>query len=515
MLARALSTTLGLLFAVVLLATAARRLRLPYPSLLALGGLVMALIPGLPRLELDPDVVLLVFLPPLLFGAGWRISWSEFVRNLRPIAILAVGLVLFTTVGIGLTAHALDAALPLGAALVLGAIVSPTDPLAASAVARHVRLPHSIITVLEGESLANDATGLVVYRIAVGVMLGGSFGLFYGSFMFLVMAAGGIAIGCLLGLLSAALQRLVEDPPVVFALQLLTGYAAYLPAERIGVSGVFAAASAGLVCGHYWSYSLDARSRLQAVAVWDTLDFLLNAILFLLLGLQLPVVLAEAPEHLGRLLLTGLAISVLAVLLRMGWMFAGALITRLRSGQTRAEARPGVVALLGWSGMRGVLSLATALAVPHTVASGAPFPGRATILFYAFCIIVVTLVVQGLPMPLVIRWLKIPRDEERPEQDRLARTRLAEAARDRLDQLMADGDDLTRELGAEMRARHQRLIDHVDASHAGRVAAELTRLRRELARAQRVALLDLYTRRLIDDKAFRRIERELDLEEMS
>ena len=294
MLAHTLGSVLGLLFAVVLLATMARRLRLPYPSLLALGGLVLALIPGLPRSTLDPEVVLLVFLPPLLFGAGWRISWNEFVQSLRPIAILAVGLVLFTTVGVGLAAHALDRTLPLGAALVLGAIVSPTDPLAASAVARQVRLPRRIITILEGESLANDATGLVVYRIAVAALLSGSFGILGGAFLFLVMASGGIAIGLVVGSVSVLLQRRAADPPIAFALQLLTGYAAYLPAEPLGFSGVFAAATAGLLCGYFWSRALGARSRLQAVAVWDTLDFLANAGLFLMLGMQLPVVLAQA-----------------------------------------------------------------------------------------------------------------------------------------------------------------------------------------------------------------------------
>ncbi len=512
MLAHTLAGVLALLFAVVLFATAARRLRLPYPSLLALGGLILALIPGLPRTQLDPEVVLLVFLPPLLFGAGWRISWSEFVQNLRPITILAIGLVLFTTVGVALAAHALDPSLPLGAALVLGAIVSPTDPLAASAVARRVQLPRRIITLLEGESLANDATGLVVYRLAVGAMLTGSFGVFGGIYLFLVMAVGGIAIGAIVGLVSVQLQRFIDDAPIEFAVQLLTGYVAYLPAEHIGVSGVFAAATAGLICGHYWSYALGARSRLQAVAVWDTLDFLLNAVLFLLLGLQLPVVRAQAGEHLGHLVLIGVGISVLAVMLRMGWMFAGSLIARLR-GEAREQMPANMIALIGWSGMRGVLSLATALAVPQTVASGAPFPGRATILFYAFCIIVVTLVVQGLPMPAVIAWLKIPQEQPRHEEDRLARTRLARAAHERLEQLMTEDDQLTRELATELRDRNQRLLARLDSAAAGRVAAELARLRREVARAQRAALLDLHTRQLIDEEAFRRIERELDLEE--
>src|SRR5262249_1612243 len=221
MLSHTLPTVLALLFAVVLFTTVARRLRLPYPSLLALGGLVMAIVPGVPRMELPPDVVLLVFLPPLLFGAGWRIPWREFVEQARPIGVLAIGLVLFTTVGIGLAAHALDPSLPLGAAFVLGAIVSPTDPLAASVIARQVGLPRQIITILEGESLANDATGLVVYRIAVGAMAAGGIGLFRGVGTFVLLTVGGVATGLVIGFISVQLQRLLEDPPIEFAVQLL------------------------------------------------------------------------------------------------------------------------------------------------------------------------------------------------------------------------------------------------------------------------------------------------------
>jgi monovalent cation/hydrogen antiporter len=523
-LTQTLAAVLALLFAVVLFTTVARRLRLPYPSLLALAGLVMALIPGLPRTGLAPEVVLLVFLPPLLFGAGWRLSVGELVRHLRPIIVLAVGLVLFTTVGVGLSAHALDPSLPLASAIVLGAIVSPTDPLAASAVARQVRLPRGVISILEGESLANDATGLVVYRIAVGAVVGGSFSIVGGAATFVLMAAGGILIGMLAGYVSVQLQRVVDDPPIEFALQLLTGYVAYLPAERVGVSGVFAAATAGLVSGHLWSYSLGARSRLQAVAVWDTLDFLLNAVLFLLLGLELPVVLAAAGSHdLRRLILTGIGVSVLAIALRMAWMFAGAMLARLRSSVSpKGEPRPraNVIALLGWSGMRGVLSLATALALPEQTSSGAPFPGRATILFYAFCVIIVTLVLQGLPLPWVIRILRIPREEPAHEMDRLARLRTARAARDRLDLFVKEDDELTRTVAGDLRTHYQRLIDDLEqkgvaATGGSRVQAELLRIRRELTHAQRTALLDLHARALIDDETFRRIERELDLEEQT
>lgn len=507
---------LGLLVAVVLLTTVARRLRLPYPSLLALGGLILAVLPGLPDVEIAPDLVLQVFLPPLLFSTGWRLSWREFVRNLRPIAILAVGLVLFTTIGVGVAAHWLAPELPLGAAFVLGAIVCPTDPLAASAVARQVRLPTSILTVLEGESLANDATGIVVYRIAVGAVASQSFSVMGGAYTFAVAAAGGIVIGVAIGAISVQVQRRIDDPPIEFAVQLLTSYASYFAAERIGVSGVFAAATAGLFCGQFWSYALGARGRLQVVPVWDTLDVLLNAVLFLLLGLQLPAVLRQSGESdLGRLLVIGLALSLLAVVLRMTWMFAGVVVARLRSAASTWP--PNVVALLGWSGMRGVLSLATALAVPAALADGTPFPARAHILFYAFATIVFTLVVQGLCLPYVIRLLKIPREEPNLDEDTIARSRMALAALDRLDDLIGEGDELRRELAAEMREGYRKLNERLDAEtrakQSGRVQTESALLRHEVARAQRQALLDLHRRHLIGSETFRRMERELDLDE--
>jgi len=510
-LSNTVSIFLGLMFAVVVFTSVARRLRLPHPSLLALGGLVMAFIPGLPRVQLNPNVVLLMFLPPLLFSAGWRIAWRELVAVLQPVTVLAIGLVLFTTFGVGLAASAVDPTLTLAAGLVLGAIVSPTDPLAASTIVRQVRLPQRLITILEGESLANDATGLVIYRIAVGAVMMGSFGIVRGAFTFAVVAVGGIAAGLIVGFLSVQLQKLVDDPPIEFALQLLTGYAAYLPAERVGFSGVFAAATSGIVCGHYWSYAFRAHSRLQAVAVWDTLDFLVNAVLFLLLGLQLPVVLAEAGKHdLRRLLLNGIGISLLAIVLRMGWVFAGALSPK-RGGLV---ASPRVIALLGWSGMRGVLSLATAIALPHITPSGAPFPGRATILFYAFCVIVVTLVVQGLPLPYVIRWLRIPREEPQFDQERQARIRTTRAARDRLEQLLSDGDELTRTVGAELRAQYQQLLEYYEKGATpqttDRSRIELRRIRAELGQAQRVALVDLHSRGLINNETFQRLGRELD-----
>jgi CPA1 family monovalent cation:H+ antiporter len=512
MLALRLPTLLGLLFAVVAFALTARRLRLPYPSLLALGGLILALVPRLPRLQLAPDIVLFVFLPPLLFSAGWRIPWPDFAALLRPITVLAIGLVLLTTIGVALVAHALEPSLPLASAIVLGAIVSPTDPLAASAVARRVRLPRAVITLLEGESLANDATGLVMYRIALGFVAVGHLALLHGAYTFVVIAAGGIAVGLVLGLLSVLLQRVANEPAIAFAIQLATGYMAYLLAEQIGFSGVFAAAAAGMLCGHFFSYALHAESRLLAVTVWDTLDFLLNATLFLLLGLQLPVVLAQIERPgLGHLLLRGLLLSGFAIALRMVWL----LVSTLR---TKSVLPLRLAVLVGWSGMRGVLSLATALALPTLTREG-PFAGRATIIFYAFCVIVVTLIGQGLALPLLIRFLRIPREETPRNADSLARLQVARTARDALTRLSEDGDTLTRELVEELRPRYIELLECLESEGAGpeseRRRTERARIRGHVIAAQRRALLDLYRGARIDSDTFRKIERELDLEEQA
>jgi len=510
-----LGMIMALLLAVAVFATLARRLALPHPSFLALGGLLLALVPGLPRFDLRPDVVLLVFLPPLLFSAGWRISWRDLLNNARPIALLAVGLVLFTTVGVGYAASFLHPGLPLVAAFILGALVSPTDALAASTVARKAALPRRLISIIEGESVANDATGLVVYRIAVAAFITGSFSLSGAAGTFVLASAGGAAIGLVVGWLSSLLQETVDDPPVEIVIQLVTGYAAYLPSEAFGFSGVFAAATAGIVCGHRSFRVMTSSTRLQASAFWDTLDFLANAFLFLILGFQWRVVLADAkPNNLSRLILEGTLVALTAIVLRMVWVFAATIIPRmLMPGLARRDPmpRPGVIVLLGWSGMRGVLSLVAAFALPSGLS------GRATIIFFAFCVIVMTLILQGLTLPLMIRLLGVSGDGPAGDEERVARRATASAARERLAELAAGRHEGERKEAAltllERYGRYMRHLEDDDREQVDARRREFRLLRRELVALQRNVLIDLHSRGQIGYDTVLRLERELDFEE--
>ena len=513
-----ISQTLGvimaLLLAVAVFATLARRLALPHPSLLALGGVLLALVPGLPRFDMPPDIVLLVFLPPLLFSAGWRISWRDLVANARPIGLLAVGLVLFTTVGVAYVASMLHPALPLVAAFVLGAIVSPTDALAASAVARQASLPRRLISIIEGESVANDATGLVVYRIAVSAAVLGSFSLPRAAVTFVLASAGGAAIGFAVGWLSSRLQEMVADPPVEIAIQLVTGYAAYLPSEALGVSGVFAAATAGIVCGHRSFRVMISSTRLQAGAFWDSLDFLANAFLFLVLGLQWRVVLSEAKtDAVGRLIMEGALVALAAIVLRMVWVFAATIIPRkISPGLARRDPTPpvGSIVLLGWSGMRGVLSLVAAFAIPHAL------PGRAIIIFFAFCVIAMTLILQGLTLPLMVRVLGVGGDGSRAQEERVARIATASVAKERLADLAARSEGGTREAALSLLERYNRYLQHLDEDNTQLATArrrEYRRIRHELTALQRTVLIDLHERGEIGHDTMLQLERELDFEE--
>src|SRR5882762_5259733 len=281
----------GLLAAVAGLALLARKLSIPYPILLVLGGVLLGLIPGLPRVRLNPELVFLFFLPPLLYPAALFMPWRDFRANLRLISLLAIGLVLFTTVTVGFLAHYFIQDLPLAAGFVLGAIVSPPDAIAASAIAERLRVPRRIVTILEGESLVNDATALVAFRFAVAAVLTGSFSLAHASGQFFIVAIGGVLIGLVVGVSTAWMQKRIDDPPIEITLSLLTPFAAYLPAEQLGVSGVLAVVTAGLHHGWRIPEITTSRSRLQAGPVWEMVEFLLNGFIFLLIGLQLPEVL--------------------------------------------------------------------------------------------------------------------------------------------------------------------------------------------------------------------------------
>ena len=432
---------LALMVAVAGLSVLARLVRVPYPILLVLGGLVLGFLPGMPEVALPPELVLVAFLPPLLYWAGFFSSPRDLRADARSISLAAVGLVLATTVAVAVAANAVVDGLGWAAAFALGAIVSPTDPLAATAIGRRLGVPRRLLTVLEGESLVNDATALVAYRVAVMAAVSGSFVAWQAGLRFVVGASGGVAIGLAVGWLVAEVRRRLDDPVVEIVVSVATGYAAYLPAEQFGVSGVLAAVTAGLYVGWRAPELASAPTRLLGFSFWEVLVYLANAVLFILVGLQLrPILSSLAGTPVAVLAGQALAVSAVVVAARMAWEFTIPYLVRVldrRPGQIMRRVGASERLVLGWSGMRGAVSLAAALALPQD------FPMRNLILFLTFSVILATLVVQGLTLPALIRRLRFEQDDAVEREELRARLAATHAAIDRLDQLA--GADWTRD----------------------------------------------------------------------
>jgi Na+/H+ antiporter len=419
----------GLLVAIVVLATLATRLRLPYAILLVLGGLLLGFVPGLPSIELNPELILMLFLPPLIYSSAWLTSWREFHANLRPILLLALGPVLVTTLVIAVVAHTI-AGLSWPVAFVLGAVVSPTDAVAASATAKQLGLPRRIVTVIEGESMVNDATGLVVYRFAVAAVMAGSFSLWQAGLQMVLVSLGGLVIGLVIAWPVAWLHRHLDDAPIEITITLLTPYAAYLVADALQVSGVLAVLSAGLYLSRQSSRFFSSNTHLQANAVW-------NVLVFLLIGLQLRSILASiASLSLLALVWQALLISLAIIAVRLAWVFPAAYLPRLRIRDPYPGWRQ--VAIVAWVGMRGGLSLAAALALPFTRTFGAPFPQRDLVIFFTFGVILATLVGQGLSLSPIIQLLGLERDRALEREHAQAHLVAARAALSRLDALATE-----------------------------------------------------------------------------
>jgi len=510
---------LGLMVAVAGLSVLARWVGVPYPIVLVLGGLVLGFVPGVPEVELPPELVLVLFLPPLLYWSAFFSSPRDLRADLRAISLLAVGLVLATMGAVAATAHALVDGLPWAAAFALGAIVSPTDPVAATAIARRMGVRRRLVTVLEGESLVNDATALVAYRVAVAAAAGGTFVAWQAGLRFVVGAAGGVAIGLVVGWLAAEVRRRLDDPPVEITLSLVTGYAAYLPAERLGASAVLAAVTAGIYVGWRAPELASAATRLLGFSFWDVLVYLLNAVLFILVGLQLHPILSGLTGHSAAALLGQAAlVAAVVIAIRLAWQFTTPYLIRAldrRPSQAARRVGPRERLVVGWSGMRGAVSLAAALALPL----GGAFPQRDLVVFLTFAVIFATLVVQGLTLPWLIRRLGVRDDGSEEREERGARLAAAEAALLRLDEL-ADAewtrDDTVERLRGAYDYRRRRL-----KSRAGKIEDDgyedrslaYQRLLRELLEAQRQAIIRLRNQGVISNDVMHRIERELDLED--
>ena len=396
---------------VAALGIVAKRIALPYPVLLVVSGLGLGFVPGLPELKIDPEIVLLCVLPPLLYPAARYTSWREFrTESFRSFCGWRVGLVLATTLAVGYVAHALGE-LPWAAAFALGAIVSPPDAVAATAITKRLRLPRRIVAILEGESLVNDATALVAVRFAIAAAVTGSFSARTASLHFFAVAAGGIVMGLIIAWLASRLQRLLDDVPVQITISLLTPFAAYLPAERLHVSGVLAVVTAGLYLGWRVPQIITSRMRINAQAFWEMVEFLLNGLVFVMIGLQLRGILDRlSGESFSRLFSHGAILSATVIAVRLLWVFPANYLPVFRRSRRGPPLNWRRLLLIGWTGMRGVVSLAVALALPLSLDDGSAFPGRDYILFITFFVIMVTLVLQGLSLPVVIRALGIKDD---------------------------------------------------------------------------------------------------------
>src|SRR5437660_508106 len=423
------------LVAVALLAIVAKKIRIPYPILLTIGGVVLALIPGLPAIHLEPQLVFNLFLPPLLYPAAVFTSWRDFRANLRSILPMAIVLVLLTMTATAYLFHNV-VGLPLAVGFVFGAIISPPDAVAALAVTQNLRVPRKIIVILEGESLINDATSFISFRFAVAAVMTGTFSLGQASSRFLFVAAGGVCVGLAVGWLATQLQRRLDDPPVQTMFSLLTPYVAYFAGEKLHVSGILAVVITGMFYGWHAPRILRGRMRLQALPVWETVIFVLNGVLFMLIVLQLPVVVRSLPPG-SMAQAAKLAVLVLAgiVLVRFAWIFGTSYLPRLLSRTFRHESPVPWqhTALTAWTGMRGADSLAGALAIPFALPNGDPFPGRDLILLLTFSVIFGTLLLQGLTLSPLVRWLKIVDDHVTEKEERVARLNANEAALARLE----------------------------------------------------------------------------------
>jgi Na+/H+ antiporter len=419
-----------LLLFVIGLAVLARRIGQPYPIVFVLGGLVLSFLPPVPDIVLHPDFVFLVVLPPLLFAAAHNSSWRDFRENIVSILMLAFGLVAFTVFGVGFAAHFFFSQLTWKTGLVLGAVVSTTDSIAATSIARKLGLPSRIVDILEGESLINDASGLLALSFTVDVIMTGhapTFRVAVGELLYLSL--GGLAIGLGLAWLQSRLIVNIEASSIESTIALITPYVVYLMAERLHTSGVMAVVACGLYLGHRQGQLLSLNARLESPGIWNTFDFVLNGIVFILLGLQISSVLAGIEGmKMGQLIAGGIMVSGVVILLRFAWVFPGAWVSQ--KSQTLFRKKPILidqrhVLIVAWGGMRGVIALAAALSLPETLRDKVtPFPARNIIIFFTFCVILVTLVLQGLTMPFIIRKLGLAQNQSQDREEQLARERM-------------------------------------------------------------------------------------------
>ena len=514
---------LALLVALAAMLIASPILRIPYPILLVLAGLGVSFIPGIPTIELPPDVVLVAVLPPLLYYSAYSTSLRDLRQNARSISLLAIGLVVATTCAVAVVAHEMIHNFPWSAAFVLGAVVSPTDPLAAMKITRRLGVPRRIVAIIEGESLVNDGSALVIYKVAVTAVVAGTFSVWDTGLRFLWSVIGGIGIGLVVGFLVAEVRRRLDNPPLEVTIALMTGYFAFIPAAAAGASGVLAVVTAGVYLGWLTPELTSVQTRLQGAGVWEILAFVINALLFALVGLQLSHILDSLTSTSDTTLMKdALIVTATVIVTRIVWIPINGYLPRwlFPSIRERDPYPPFSYALVvAWTGMRGAVSLAAALAIPLTTHSGGAFDERDLIIFLTFCVILGTLVLQGLTLPFLIQALPLEDDGVAEREETKARIHAADAAIARLEELVSENwvrEDTAERLRGLYGFRRNRFAERFDDGADGSIeerSQNYQRLRRELLEAERAAIVDLRRRRVINDDVMHRLERDLDLED--
>jgi Na+/H+ antiporter len=499
-----------------------RKLHLPLELTLLAGSLVIALIPGVPTIHIDSEIIFFVLLPPILFAAAYFTSWSEFKRNIRPISFLAFGLVIFTMCGMALAIKWLVPTLTWPMAFLFGAIVSPPDASAAATVTRTVGLPRRLQAVLEGESLVNDATALVCYRFALAALLSGEFHLTASVGHFLLLALGGVVVGLTIAHVALRLLVLIQDASAEALLTLITSFACYFAAESLHVSGVIATVAGGLYAGRTLPRWATPETRVEARALWNVTLLAVNALVFTMIGLQLPVILHGLGDvRLAELCRWAVILTCALVAIRFVWVFPATWLPRvLVPGLAKRDPMPsvGVIVVMGWTGMRGVVSLAAALTLPVTLADGSAFAERPLIIFLAYAVILLTLVIPTLTLPVLLRFLNLKDPQERHDEEARARVAMAQAAADRVAQLRESKphcETWLSELDSGYKRQLKRLAPNLESNAHSLLDPEDQKRRHlllELFESERGILHDLRSRGDLYDDVYHRLGDELDLE---
>jgi CPA1 family monovalent cation:H+ antiporter len=518
-----IEATLLLLFLATITVPWAKRTGLPIEVLLVLGSLVLSILPGLPPLVLDPEIVFTLFLPPILFAAAYFTSWRDFKKNRRPIFLLAFGLVLFTMTFVAVAARALGLGISWPVAFLLGAIVSPPDASAATSIIKKIGVPRRLVTVIEGESLVNDATALVAYRFALAAIATGSFSLGDAVLQFVFVAVGGAVIGVIVASAGVFILRRLNNSTAETTLTLITSFAAYIFAEHLGLSGVISTVAGGLWYGRRLPSVASAQTHLEAEASWNTVLFIVNGLVFTLIGLQLPAVMSGLEEYSWpRLVFYGASIAIVVMAVRFIWTFPATYLPRkLFRSIARKDPLPpwGVVTALSWTGMRGIVSLAAALSIPLTLPSGEEFPFRNLLIFLTYVVILVTLLLPATTLPSLMRWLGIKEGGENRRDEAVARLALSQAVLRELVLLQRSpvfSADLLQSTVIRYERRIETLRSNLEPTAFSPLFDEdqiLRRLMRTLLEAERRELENLRRQATIHDEVFFQLSRELDIEE--